>query len=205
MAAADDIKVVVDYLKQWKLSSYAKPAALIPKRDFTGPADRNYWLKNNEVRKFLQAEDQPAGINIGWTTNAEPETGKKATRWFVTRNGTSTAPVKYGENVALACGRQPSFLCHEKRTVGVDLAWRESPDFEWQILGGKVGEPIDPNQTVALYNNSIDEFLIYFNRTVGGDVGWPSSKTWGDQVADAVREAAKNHLENAIDKLMGRD
>jgi hypothetical protein len=203
--AESQLAVVLDHLKQWKFSSMAKPATLVPKLQFSGPADRNYFLKNSAVRKFLQHEKQRVGINLGWTDDAEPSTAVRVTRWFLPRNSTSTAPVRYGETVALGCGESPSYIRHETRDVGVDLAWTENPAFEWRILGGEIGEPVDPNQYSALYNADIKECLIFFDRDAGADIGWPSSKTFLEQAESMLRDAIKNHLREAYDDLMARD
>jgi hypothetical protein len=194
---ADDLAVAVGYLKQWKFSSPTKPGELLPKLEFTGPKDRNYWLKNSQVRKFLQHEKQTYGINLGWTDDAEPSTAKKVTRWFLARNGTSDSPLKYAETLALGNGNQPSWVRHEVREFGIDLAYAKTPAFEWRILGGEVGKPIDPNEYAALYNTDIDEFLIFFDRNVGGDLGWPNSERWEDQIDDYIGKAVKKYAKKA--------
>ncbi len=183
----------------------AKPDKLVPKLEFGGDAARNYYLKNSVVRKFLQHEEQKVGINLGWTDDAEPSTAQKVTRWFLARNGSATTPILYGERLALGNGKSPSFIRHETRTAGIDLDWSGGPVFEWRILGGEIGQPVDPNRYNALYNDDIDECLTFFDRTAGGDIGWPSSKTWMEQAEDRLREAVRNHLQRAYDDLMGRE
>ena len=202
---ADDLAVAVDYLKQWKFSSLAKPGSLLPKLEFSGPAARNYYLKNSQVRKFLQHEEQRWGINLGWTDDAEPSTAGKVTRWFLARNGTGNSPLKYGETLALGNGNQPSYVRHEVRDFGIDLAYARTPAFEWRILGGEVGEPIDPNEYAALYNTDIDEFLIHFDRDVGANLGWPSSKRWADQIGDRISTAVKKNLKKAYADFVGSE
>lgn len=204
MATSDaDLQVVLDHLKQWKFSNLNKPATLVPKLEFGGPAGRNYYLKNAVARKFLQHEEQTFGINLGWTDDAEPETARKVTRWFLPRNGTSVSPIRYGERLALGLGKQPSYIRHERRSVGIDLDWSSSPVFEWRILGGEPGHPVDPTKYSALYNDDIKECLIFFDRTAGGDIGWPSSQTWRDQAEDALGRAFERRLQKAYDDLLG--
>ena len=62
--------MVVTYLKQWMFDPNNPRHALLPKPQFSGPADRNYNLKNSRTKKFLQYEEQTWGINLGWTDNA---------------------------------------------------------------------------------------------------------------------------------------
>jgi hypothetical protein len=195
-----DVDLVVDLMKQWVLLADHTPkgGVIRPKTKFDGPANRNYQLKNKVPRKFLHHEDQ-IGMNIGWTDNAEPSTATKSQRWFFMRNGENESPIRYGEVLALALGKPPSWVCHEKRTVGVDLQYHDDPCFQWKVLGGRVGQQVKLGDFVALYNTSIKECFIFMDRTVGGDVGWPSSKTWGEQFKDKLGELAGEALEKAIE------
>jgi hypothetical protein len=189
---------VVEELKQWKFSSPAKPPHLLPKSSFEGPADRNYTLKNSKVRKFLQNEKQSFGINLGWTEDAEPATATKVARWFFARNGAGDGPLRHGETVAIGNGKQPSFIRNEKRSVGINLGWSDTPVFEWKLAGGPAGTTIDPNAYLAIYNENASEFLIFFDRTAGGDIGWPSSETWGEQLKGKLLEEAKKAALQAL-------
>jgi hypothetical protein len=193
--------IVVDFFKQWKFNA-GSTQPLVPKPSFNGPASRNLNLKNSRVRKLLQGEHQTFGINLGWTDDAEPATVKKVTRWFLARQGTSTAPVKYGELLALGYGGDPSFIKYEKRTVGINLGWSNTPRFEWKLLGGHKGQPVHAGEWLAIYNQKAGECLIYFDRTVGGDIGWPSSQTWTDQLGDILTEAIKEYGDDAVAYLL---
>jgi hypothetical protein len=189
---------VVEEMKQWKFSNPAKPPQLLPKSSFEGPADRNYDLKNRKVRKFLQGEKQAFGINLGWTEDAEPATATKVARWFFARSGAGGGPLTYGETVAIGNGKDPSFIRNEKREIGVNLGWSDTPVFEWKLAGGSPGTTIDPNAYLAIFNEKASEFLIYFDRTVGGDIGWPSSETWGEQLKGKLLEEAKKAVIEAL-------
>src|SRR5215470_13715800 len=178
--SSQDVEKLVADLKQWKIGLNAS-GLLLPKAHFDGPTDRNYNLKNFKTRKFLQHEKQTFGINLGWTDDAEPQTAARVARWFFARKGSGNEPIRYGEVIAMGFGGSPSFVKHEVRDVGVNLGWSESPVFEWQLLGGKTGDPIKAGaDAVAIFNQKADECLIFFDRTAGGDIGWPSSKTWAD-------------------------
>lgn len=193
--------MVVDYFKQWKFNA-GSTQPLVPKASFSGPANRNLSLKNSRVRKLLQWEHQTFGINLGWTDDAEPATVKKVTRWFLTRRGTSTAPVTYGELLALGYGTSPSYVEYEKRTVGINLGWSDSPCFEWKLLGGPHGHPVRAGEWLAIYNKKAGECLIYFDRSAGGDIGWPSSQTWTDQLGDILTDAVKEYADEAVAILL---
>jgi hypothetical protein len=201
LTASTDIGLAEDYLRQWKILA-AAPASILPKSSFGGPADRNYNLKSQQVRKYLQHEKQAYGINLGWTDDAEPATAAKVRRWFFARMGGGNAPVRYGETIALGNGGDPSFIRNAHRTVGIDLDWSDTPVYEWKILGGSVGDAVRTGDLVAIYNVHARECLIHFDRTRGGDIGWPSSKTWGDQILDRVLKALKEHADDAVKAML---
>ena len=194
--------MVVSYLKQWMFDPNNPRHALLPKPQFSGPADRNYNLKNSRTKKFLQYEEQTWGINLGWTDNAAATTAKKVSRWFISRKGTGQTPIKYGEPIALGYGISPSFVRYEERTVGINLGWSESPAFEWRLLGGKAGRPVSSGDWLAIYNQKAGDCLIYFDRSAGGDIGWPGSQTWTDQLGDILTDAVKDHWKEAVALLL---
>jgi hypothetical protein len=189
---------LLEELKQWKISNPAQPSRLFPKSAFEGPADRSYNLKNKKLRKFLQHEKQTFGINLGWTDDASPATATTVARWFFARHGGRSGPLTYCETLALGNGRTPSFIHHQKRDTGINLNWSDAAIFEWKLLGGGCGRPIDPNQYLAVYNERANEFLIFFDRTAGGDIGWPSSQTWGQQLKGELLEQAKKAALEAL-------
>jgi hypothetical protein len=184
-----DVSALAAEFTQWYLAN-GRVGQVLPKAGFGEHAERNFSLKGSRPRKFLQHENQTFGINLGWTDNATPATEAKVSRWFVDRPGTSTAPIRYGEPVALANGGSPSFLRYANRFVGINLEWTATPAFEWKLLGGRVGSPVNTKNPLAIYNAragsaaSPGNFLIYFDRNVGGDIGWPDSKRWEDTIAD---------------------
>ena len=187
--SSPDIAALAAEFTQWFLAN-GKAGPVLPKDKFSVHPERNFSVKGSRPRKFLQHENQTFGINLGWTDNASPATEAKVSRWFVDRPGTDTAPIRYGETVALANGGSPSFLRYAERTVGINLEWSETPVFEWKLLGGRVGTPVNAKNPVAIYNaragsaGSPGNFLIHFDRNVGGDIGWPDSKRWESQIVD---------------------
>ncbi len=192
-----------DNLKQWTFGGGTKGTALRQKERFDVHPDRNYTLKSRDPRKFLQHEKQRAGINLGWTDDAEPSTAAKVRRWFLNRREGSSEPITYGEPVALGNGGSPSYIRYKTRSMGINLDWSDAPIFEWRLMGGKVGSPVKTGEYLGIYNDASKEFLIYFDRTAGGDIGWPSSQTWWDQGKDRVKKAAKKAAEDYVKNQLG--
>jgi hypothetical protein len=198
--------------KQWMIGTNHESGSVLPKDRFEESPERNYNVKNAKIRKFLQYEEQKLGINLGWTDDAEPSTGLKVARFFFARSAGNGEPIRFGETIAMGYGRSPSFLHYEHRTVGINLGWSGSPVFEWQVWGGKSGQPVNVREYFAIYNTKAEadlgkgEFLIFFDRTVGGDIGWPSSQTWADKAKDIGRDlldkAAKEAAKAAVKALL---
>jgi hypothetical protein len=174
---------------QWFLAN-GKAEPILPKASFGVHPERSFSLRGSRPRKFLQHEKQTFGINLGWTDNASSATEAKVGRWFVDRPGTDSGPIRYGETIALANGGSPSFLRYAERTVGINLEWSDAAAFEWKLLGGRAGSPVNARNPVAIYNTRAESggsrgnFFIYFDRTVGGDIGWPDSTTWESKLVD---------------------
>ncbi|GAB3006825.1 hypothetical protein GCM10027184_75380 [Saccharothrix stipae] len=188
--------------KIWSIGS-GPAVPVLPQRNFAEGSARNYSLKGSPPRKYLRWEKQTFGINLGWTDDAEPATRLKVSRWFFTRHGADTGPVKYGERIALGYGIAPSYLRYEERTVGINLGWSVTPVFEWTLLGGPRGGPVGTGERLAIHNAkactaTVPGVLIHFDRTVGCDIGWPDSQPWWDQAKDKLAGFTKE----AITKLV---
>jgi hypothetical protein len=193
---------VAGYLKQWMFDPNHPHHPLRAKPNFNGPADRNTNMKNSHERKFLQWEEQTFGINLGWTSDASPATAVRVSRWFFTRPADDASPIRYGQSIALGYGISPSYVYYTERTFGVNLDWSATPRFDWELLGGKIGQEVRSGDWLALYNKTARDCLIYFDRDVGCDIGWPSSETWADQITDAVMKAIKDHWKEAVAYLL---
>jgi len=198
---ADETAMVVEYLKQWAFAPNSTKHQLVSKRAFNGPAEANYNLKNTEIRKFAQWEDQ-IGMNIGFTDDAGPATAARVSRWFITRKAGNQGSVRYGERVALGYGTSPSFLRRADRWIGPNLEWTTSPIFEWKLLGGSGGTPVNSGERLALYNKAVGECLIHFDRDVGADFGWPTSRTWSEQIEDLLGRAIRDYWQDAVRLLL---
>lgn len=194
------VGAVAELYKQWILGATKPRSPVLPKANFQEHPERNYNLKNKITHHYLQHEEEQFGINLGWTDDGRNETGDNVARWFFTRNGTSQAPIEFGETIALGNGEKPSFIKYEERTFGIDLSFSDTPVFEWKILGGEKGSPVNTQSWIALYNEKSEECLIFFDRTVGADIGWPSSKTWSDQLGDLVKDEFKKAITEEVKK-----
>jgi hypothetical protein len=192
------VEVVAELYKQWILGATKPRGPVLPKATFQEHPERNYSLKNKITHHYLQHEEEQFGINLGWTDDGSNATGDKVARWFFTRNGTTQAPIEFGETIALGNGEKPSFVKYEERTFGINLAYSDTPVFEWKILGGKKGDPVSTQSWIVLFNEKGGECLIYFDRTVGADIGWPSSKTWSDQLGDLIEDDLKKAITNEV-------
>ena len=193
--------------KQWMIGATKPQAKVLPQAAFIENSARNYNLKGSAIRKYLQYEKQPFGINLGWTDDGSNETGDKVSRWFFDRGGNSESPIKFGEEIAIGYGKSPSFIHYDNRRIGINLSWSDEPVFEWKLLGGKIGEPVHTQEWIAIFNGKSKECLIYFDRDAGGDIGWPSSQTWGEALRDLageITEKAWNEAKKAaVTALLG--
>src|SRR5262245_60471478 len=129
---------VAEGYKQWMIGATKPRGPVLLKATFGQHPERNYNLKNKNIRRYLQHEKQIWGINLGWTDDGRNETGNKVARWFFVRNKTNALPLRFGETIALGNGETPSFIRYEQRAVGINLGWSDTPVFEWKLLGGKI-------------------------------------------------------------------
>ena len=192
--SSDVAKTAAEKYKQWHI--------LLVESDgnrFVFP-EKRYLLKGLSLWvRFFHYEKQGSlgGINLGWTDDCKPSTAEKSQRWRIAHDGQSGQPVQYGQPVAIAW--DDHYLRHGHRDIGINLKWSDKPVFEWRILGGQVGAPVERSIKVALWNDTADEPMIQVDRDgPGADVGWPSTRTWREQAIDfagkEVVDAAKAYL-----------
>lgn len=72
-------------------------------------------------------------------------------------------PVKYGELIAIRIEVPGDFvyLCHKNTMLGNNLSYSSEPEFEWQILGGKVGKSVKFARPVCIFNSVAGDYLVY--------------------------------------------
>jgi hypothetical protein len=79
------------------------------------------------------------------------------------RESNSGKPVKYGELIAIRIEVPGDFvyLCHKNAMLGNNLSYSSEPEFEWQILGGKVGKSVKFARPVCIFNSVAADYLVY--------------------------------------------
>jgi hypothetical protein len=181
------------YYNQWIILSPGD--GIVPVR----PGAR-YVVKNQNNRHFLRYKDQGAGggINLGFSSDAEPSTARACQEWqFHTVTG---SPVRYGEQVAVRC--RDRYVRYGERPFGINLTWTSTPDYQWQLVGGDPGEPVQTDQWLGILNTFKMWPLVYFKRA-GADIGWPRSTSRFEQVKDLVAGEAADALRKYIESQSG--
>jgi hypothetical protein len=188
------VEKITAELKQWRFGP-GRGSLILPERTFKSAPERNISLKGLKLRKLLQWKHEMFGINLDWSSNAEPETEVMLRRWFLARPGDQNKPITYAEPVALANGEGESFLRYRRRTIGINLSWSAEPVYEWKVLGGTPGQPVRTGDNVAIFNTSVDgtggpngDFFVYFDRPAGADIGWTTSPSWLDSLGELGKE-----------------
>lgn len=166
---------------QWKFGSAAGASQINALNEFSEHNAACVNLHNRESGVYLQWEKQTLGINLGWTDHADADTATRTARWFLRRESADTAPVKYGERLALGYGTKPSFYHYEHRQVGINLGNVAAPAYEWIIIGGALGSPVKVGEMVGIYNVNVEtdagsgDFMVRHYRDNAGNIGWTSS------------------------------
>lgn len=185
------------HYRQWMIGP-DQSGYVLPKAKFADSSSRNYAFLNARTQTCLQYEKQGMGINLGFTDDKTLATIRRVSRWFFARNGSQAEPLKYGERVAMGYGTEPSFVYYDERTFGINLNWSKSAKYQWQVIGGKPGQPVEVKKNWSLFNTVANEPLLFFDRS--GDtcnIGWPSSKTWGQQLKELGMELAEKVAKEA--------
>ncbi len=81
------------------------------------------------------------------------------------------------------------WLKYGNETWGVDLVLSDTPSYEWYVVGGTPGIPID-NGPWALCNNAAHDYLVYGDQTWGVNLNW-YQKTLPPPPAPAAAPAAR--------------
>jgi hypothetical protein len=63
------------------------------------------------------------------------------------------------------------WLKYGHETWGVDLQLSDTPSYEWYLLAGTPGRPID-GSTFALWNSAANDYLVYGDETFGVNLNW---------------------------------
>ena len=128
------------------------------------------------------------GINLVWDSSTD------LGNFTIESSGTAAgSPIKYGDRVAISIqGINTPYLRYNKRDIGINLNWSDSPIYEWIVAGGPKGEVIKTKTQVALFNTVEKDFLIYAER--GGkaiNLRWYIDRNEGGYINAATRAALK--------------
>jgi hypothetical protein len=115
---------------------------------------------------MLVKQKQRKGINLGWAT---PSNFDQTFTFY--KENQSTTPVKYKESIALNVYLNgEKYLYYKRGAGGIELAFSETPVYEWYFTGGTDGEPVlprvktksgDRDVKIGLYNKRKGASLIY--------------------------------------------
>jgi hypothetical protein len=108
----------------------------------------------------LTHSNQTFGVDLDWS--------KYPTLWKIEAQG--GPHVMYGQAVALRVWGG-GWLKYGNQTWGVDLQLSSTPAYEWYVVGGIPGNPID-NGEFALWNNTTHDYLVLSHQTWGVDLNW---------------------------------
>jgi hypothetical protein len=194
---------VPDEVKQWKIGMYQSGAVLTTDQWKEG-SERNFNILNLKKNGYFTWQEQPVGVNLGWTKDTSEATARKDRRWWFKRKDGSVSPLLYGERFALGRGAGASFLRYAHRTIGINLSFEQNPEFEWAVYGGATGSPVNTNVPIAIFNTRVErggengDFMMYFDRPVGGDIGWITSPTLWGQLAPHLKTVVEKAIKVAL-------
>jgi len=154
-----------------------------------------YGLKNKEVGQSLVYGKRDNGINLVWDAR---NVGANIT---LVRAAGAVDVIKHGEFVAIRV-KGGKYVKYQRRTVGVNLGWSDSPVPEWQLIGEKLGERVNVGQAFALKNKVEDDLLVYAVREFGINLRWDKDyqligdRTLTDAILDLGFDAAMKDAES---------
>jgi hypothetical protein len=133
-------------------------------------SEQGISLLNTKSSKFANFfVDRGSMTNISWEKQESTISLKRLEGFF--------DPIAYGDVLSLTADSLGTIKAQNVRTsensegLGQDCC--SGPSFEWEIRGGKIGEPIDDKE-VALYNLLTEAYLIHNDE--GDDLTWESNK-----------------------------
>jgi hypothetical protein len=122
-------------------------------------------LFNVGSNQYLRREGRTFGVSLGW--------GADGNNVKLERQGDGSAPLMKGETVALRIWGA-GWLKHGTQSFGVDLELADTPSYEWVVVGGTPGQPLDDGR-FALWSASAQDFLVH------GDQTWSIGLNWYQQ------------------------
>jgi hypothetical protein len=124
-----------------------------------GTGDLANWARSNSYKELIHA-NQWFGVDLDWSQHP--------TLWKIEAQG--GPHVMKGQAVALRVWGG-GWLKHGNQTWGVDLVLSSTPAYEWYVLSGQPGSPIDSGK-FALWNSAARDYLVAAHQTWGVDLDW---------------------------------
>ena len=117
--------------------------------------------------------NQTFGVDLDWSS--------KSALWKIEAAQSGTGQLVYGQPVALRVWGG-GWLTYGHEAAGVGLALSSSPSYEWYVLGGTPGNPIDtrPADTgleFALWDSRARTYLVARHQTLGVSLDWYKTDT----------------------------
>jgi hypothetical protein len=141
----------------------------------TGPVDaykKWYGLsKTNQGLGKLRRVDRTDDLHLvreGQTFGVDLGLDKGDNNLKLQRTGNNPEPLMYGETVAMRVWGA-GWVKYGTEAFGINLQLSDTPSYEWIVLGGEIGKPIE-GQRIALWNTKEKAFVV------------PGSRKWGVQM-----------------------
>jgi hypothetical protein len=117
----------------------------------------------------LIQEHQTFGVDLGLGR------GGGGNNLKLQRTGNNPEPLMYGEKLAMRVWGA-GWVKYGSEAFGINLKLSDTPSYEWYVLGGEIGHPID-GQDSALWNSVAKAFLVPGSRTWGVQLVWGGETT----------------------------
>lgn len=98
----------------------------------------------------------------------------------------SEEPIEFEEPIAINV-RHGGFLVHKMGRWGINLGWSRTPSFEWRVLGGRPGAPVEVGKAIGLFSIVEHDSLVYDARDSGIDLNWFKDSGKYQIFSDALR------------------
>jgi hypothetical protein len=136
---------------------------------------QGYTLSNSVAKQSVRYGSRKYGINLVWDDAAD------LANVSFHRQGSSTAPVSFGERLAIGV-EGGGYVRYGERDNGINLVWSSTLVYEWELTGGTFAQQIPLRQDIQLFNRHIGDLVVYGERNRGINLRW-----WSDRVADIYR------------------
>ena len=176
-ASADPPKPWDPY--QWSfygMTTNGSPFASTYNADYSIANLRNWDYRAKDGYDFLTGHNRTLGVGLDWGDGKQVTTGLR--HWSFKRRGGASGPIGPAEHVALYDNFSHQYLAQGDEHFGIDLAYRSSPVYDWQVH-------LRANGVGTLYNIDARDYLVSYPRNFGVSLMWlrdaadqPMSTRW---------------------------